>query len=83
MPLWMASRGYSLIQQNSYPTAVYAMGIIGTFIYCHVSDRLRSRWQASLYVVLTHTAFITLIPICNTLQMHRFHIRHHQRHPGI
>lgn len=50
MPLWMASRGYTLIQQNNYPTAVYATGILATFAYCYISDKLKSRWQASLYV---------------------------------
>ncbi|KAF4819411.1 Pantothenate transporter liz1 [Colletotrichum tropicale] len=53
MPLWMASRGYSVIQQNNYPTAIYATGIIATFIYCAVSDKLRSRWQASLCIGFT------------------------------
>uniref|UniRef100_L2FUF1 Pantothenate transporter n=1 Tax=Colletotrichum fructicola (strain Nara gc5) TaxID=1213859 RepID=L2FUF1_COLFN len=53
MPLWMASRGYSVIQQNKYPTATYATGIIATFIYCAVSDKLRSRWQASLCIGFT------------------------------
>ncbi|KAI8182923.1 Pantothenate transporter liz1 [Colletotrichum sp. SAR 10_65] len=53
MPLWMASRGYSVIQQNNYPTAIYATGIVATFIYCAASDRLRSRWQASLCIGFT------------------------------
>ncbi|CCF45852.1 pantothenate transporter liz1 [Colletotrichum higginsianum] len=49
----MASRGYSVIQQNNYPTATYATGIVATFIYCAVSDKLRSRWQASLCIGFT------------------------------
>ncbi|KAK1710689.1 major facilitator superfamily transporter [Colletotrichum lupini] len=53
IPLWMASRGYSVIQQNNYPTATYATGIVATFIYCAVSDKLRSRWQASLCIGFT------------------------------
>ncbi|KAK2026427.1 major facilitator superfamily transporter [Colletotrichum zoysiae] len=53
IPLWMASRGYTLIQQNNYPTATYATGIVATFIYCAVSDRLRSRWEASLCIGFT------------------------------
>jgi ACS family pantothenate transporter-like MFS transporter len=53
MQLWLASRGYTLIQQNNYPTATYATGIVATFIYAAVSDRLRSRWQASLCVGVT------------------------------
>ena len=51
--LWMAGRGYSVIQQNNYPTGTYACGIVATFIYSAISDRLRSRWQASLCVVFT------------------------------
>lgn len=50
MPLWMASRGYTIVQQNNYPTAVYACGIIATFAYCYISDQLGSRWQASLCI---------------------------------
>ncbi|KIV79645.1 hypothetical protein, variant [Exophiala sideris] len=53
MQLWMAGRGYSVIQQNNYPTATYATGIVATFLYAAVSDRLRSRWQASLCVGFT------------------------------
>jgi len=53
MPLWMASRGYSVVQQNQYPTGVYATGIVATFVYCIVSDHLRSRWQASLCIGFT------------------------------
>ncbi|KAF6817670.1 major facilitator superfamily transporter [Colletotrichum plurivorum] len=53
IPLWMASRGYSVIQQNNYPTGTYATGIVATFIYCGISDRLRSRWQASLCIGFT------------------------------
>ncbi|OAP55733.1 hypothetical protein AYL99_09885 [Fonsecaea erecta] len=53
MQLWMKSRGYTLIQQNNYPTGVYATGIVATFIYAWVSDRLRSRWQASLCIGFT------------------------------
>ncbi|KXS95047.1 hypothetical protein AC579_1611 [Pseudocercospora musae] len=53
MPLWMASRGYSLVQQNNYPTAVHGTGIIATFFYCYVSDKLRSRWQCSLAIGFT------------------------------
>ena len=53
MQLWMKSRGYTVIQQNNYPTGVYATGIVATFIYAAISDRLRSRWQASLCIGLT------------------------------
>nr|POF19911.1 pantothenate transporter liz1 [Quercus suber] len=53
MPLWLASRGYSLAQQNTLPTFTHAAGILATFLYCSISDRLRSRWQASLCIGLT------------------------------
>lgn len=53
MQLWMASRGYSVIQQNNYPTAVYAVGIAATFLYTTISDRIRSRWECSLAVGVT------------------------------
>ncbi|EME79707.1 uncharacterized protein MYCFIDRAFT_37601 [Pseudocercospora fijiensis CIRAD86] len=53
MPLWMASRGYSVVQQNNYPTLVHGTGIVATFFYCHVSDKLRSRWQCSLAIGFT------------------------------
>lgn len=53
MALWMKSRGYSVIQQNNYPTAVYATAIVGTVAYCLASDRIRSRWQPSLAIGLT------------------------------
>lgn len=53
MQLWMASRGYTVIQQNNYPTGVYAVAIVATFLYTTISDRLRSRWECSLAVGLT------------------------------
>lgn len=53
MQLWMASRGYTVIQQNNYPTAQYATAIVATFIYTSISDRIRSRWQCSLCIGLT------------------------------
>lgn len=53
MQLWMASRGYTVIQQNNYPTAVYAVGIAATFLYTSISDRIRSRWECSLAVGIT------------------------------
>lgn len=53
MALWMAARGYSVIQQNNYPTAIYATAIVGTIAYCLVSDKIRSRWQPSLAIGLT------------------------------
>ncbi|EME42336.1 hypothetical protein DOTSEDRAFT_133185 [Dothistroma septosporum NZE10] len=53
MPMWMASRGYSVVQQNTWPTAVHGTGIAATFLYCYISDKLRSRWQCSLAIGLT------------------------------
>jgi ACS family pantothenate transporter-like MFS transporter len=53
MPLWMASRGYTVIQQNTYPTAIYATAIIGTIVYAIISDKIQSRWQPSLAIGLT------------------------------
>lgn len=53
MQLWMASRGYSVIQQNNYPTGVYAIAIVATFLYTAISDRIRSRWECSLAVGFT------------------------------
>lgn len=53
MAFWLASRGYTLIQQNNYPTACYATGIVATFIYAAVSDKIESRWQASLCIGTT------------------------------
>ncbi|KAM3414747.1 hypothetical protein BST61_g9900 [Cercospora zeina] len=53
MPLWMASRGYTVPQQNTYPTIVHATGIVATFAYCYISDKIRSRWQCSLAIGFT------------------------------
>ncbi|KAI0129904.1 pantothenate transporter [Xylariales sp. AK1849] len=53
MPLWMASRGYTVVQQNTYPTAIYATAIVGTIVYAVISDKIQSRWQPSLAIGLT------------------------------
>ncbi|KAL1602631.1 hypothetical protein SLS60_006048 [Paraconiothyrium brasiliense] len=53
MPLWMASRGYTTIQQNTYPTAIYLFAILGTITYSLISDHLQSRWQPSLAIGMT------------------------------
>ncbi|KAH8892471.1 MFS general substrate transporter [Thozetella sp. PMI_491] len=53
MQLWMASRGYSVIQQNNYPTAKFATGIVATLIYTIISDRIGSRWECSLAIGIT------------------------------
>lgn len=51
--LWMASRGYTVIQQNNYPTGLYASAIIATIGYSAISDKIQSRWQCSLIIGLT------------------------------
>jgi ACS family pantothenate transporter-like MFS transporter len=49
----MASRGYTKVQQNNYPTAVYAAAIFGTILYSVISDKIQSRWQCSLAIGFT------------------------------
>lgn len=49
----VASRGYSVIQQNNYPTGKYAVAIVATLIYTAISDRIRSRWECSLAIGVT------------------------------
>ena len=53
MALWMSSRGYTTIQQNNYPTGIYATAILGTILYSAISDKLQSRWECSLAIGLT------------------------------
>lgn len=53
MALWMASRGYTVVQQNTYPTGIYATAIFGTVVYSVISDRMQSRWPASVAIGLT------------------------------
>ncbi|ROV99812.1 hypothetical protein VSDG_02956 [Cytospora chrysosperma] len=53
MALWMASRGYSVIDQNNYPTGVYAVAIVATLMYTIISDRIQSRWECSLVIGVT------------------------------
>ena len=53
MPLWMASRGYTRIQQNTYPTLIYVCAIVSTIIYSLISDYIQSRWQPSLAIGFT------------------------------
>ncbi|CZR65449.1 probable permease of the major facilitator superfamily [Phialocephala subalpina] len=52
-PLWMASRGYTTVQENNYPTGVYAAAIVGTIFYSVISDKIQSRWQCSLAIGFT------------------------------
>lgn len=51
--LWMKSRGYTVIQQNNYPTGIFACAIVGTIAYAVWSDKIRSRWQPSLVIGAT------------------------------
>ncbi|KAJ5335986.1 MFS general substrate transporter [Penicillium brevicompactum] len=53
MAYWMASRGYTVIQQNNYPTGIYATAIVGTIVYAVISDKLQSRWEVSIAIGLT------------------------------
>ncbi|KAJ5638035.1 pantothenate transporter [Penicillium lividum] len=53
MAYWMASRGYTTIQQNNYPTGIYATAIFGTVFYAVISDKLQSRWEVSIAIGLT------------------------------
>jgi len=48
--LWMASRGYTTVQENNYPTGVYAVAIVATIFYSILSDKIQSRWQCSLAI---------------------------------
>lgn len=52
-PLWMASRGYTTLQQNNYPTGLYGTAIVGTIFYSTLSDKIQSRWQCSLVIGFT------------------------------
>jgi ACS family pantothenate transporter-like MFS transporter len=52
-PLWMASRGYTTVQQNNYPTGLYGVAIVATFFYSILSDKIQSRWQCSLAIGFT------------------------------
>ena len=53
IPLWMASRGYNVVQQNNYPTVLYASAIVGTIFYSILSGKMESRWQCSLAISFT------------------------------
>ena len=53
MAYWLASRGYTTIQQNNYPTGIYATAILGTVGYAIISDKLQSRWQVSIAIGLS------------------------------
>jgi len=67
-PLWMAARGYTVVQQNNYPTALYGTAILATVLYSIISDKIRSRWQCSLLIGLTFvigSAILVASPVSN------------------
>lgn len=49
----MASRGYTTIQQNNYPTGIGGPAILATIAYAVISDKLQSRWEVSIAIGLT------------------------------
>lgn len=53
MQLWMKFRGYTVVEENNYPTAVYGAAIVGTIFYSVISDKIHSRWQCSLAIGVT------------------------------
>lgn len=68
MQLWMASQGYTVVQQNNYPTATFATGILGTVFYAVLSDKIQSRWQPSIGIGLTFvigSAILVGLPVDN------------------
>jgi ACS family pantothenate transporter-like MFS transporter len=48
--LWMASRGYTPVQENNYPTGLYVVAIVATVFYSILSDKIQSRSQCSLAI---------------------------------
>jgi ACS family pantothenate transporter-like MFS transporter len=61
MALWMKSEGFSVIEMNRYPTAIFACAILGTVGYSVLSDKLGSRWQASIAIGFTFTLSCSLL----------------------
>ncbi|KAI1841862.1 hypothetical protein JX265_010828 [Neoarthrinium moseri] len=77
MPLWMASRGYTVVQQNTYPTAIYATAIVGTIMYAVISDKIQSRWQPSLAIGLTFvvgSAILVADPVADSAHFFAFYL---------
>ncbi|KAJ9192568.1 hypothetical protein DTO166G4_1120 [Paecilomyces variotii] len=77
MQLWMASRGYTVIQQNNYPTAVYATAIVGTIVYAIISDKLKSRWECSIAIGLTFvvgSAILVADPAADSAHFFAFYL---------
>lgn len=42
-----------MVQQNNYPTGIFAVAIVGTIFYAVWSDKIRSRWQPSILIGIT------------------------------
>ncbi|KAH8794473.1 major facilitator superfamily domain-containing protein [Hyaloscypha sp. PMI_1271] len=61
MQLWLASRGYAVVEENNYPTAVYGAAIVGTVFYSFISDKIQSRWQCSLAIGVTFIIGSTIL----------------------
>ena len=61
MPLWMASRGYTTIQQNNYPTGVGGPAVLATIAYAVISDKLQSRWEVSIAIGLTFVIGLAIL----------------------
>jgi ACS family pantothenate transporter-like MFS transporter len=77
MPLWMASRGYTVVQQNTYPTVVYVTAIVGTVVYSIISDKIQSRWQPSLAIGLTFivgSAILVADPVADGAHFFAFYL---------
>ncbi|KAK9416953.1 putative Pantothenate transporter [Seiridium unicorne] len=77
MPLWMASRGYTVIQQNTYPTAIYVTAIVGTIIYSIISDKIQSRWQPSVAIGLTFiigSAILVADPVADSAHFFAYYL---------
>ena len=53
MAYWLASRGYTVVQQNTYPTVIHATAVVGIVVYAAISDKLQSRWEVSIAIGLT------------------------------
>ncbi|KAF7523779.1 hypothetical protein G7054_g11640 [Neopestalotiopsis clavispora] len=77
MPLWMASRGYTVVQQNTYPTAIYASAIVGTIVYSVISDKINSRWQPSVAIGITFivgSAILVADPVTDAAHFFAFYL---------
>lgn len=68
VPLWMEYQGYTTVEENNYPTGIYATAIVGTIFYAALSDKVQSRWQPSLAIGFTFvigSVILIAIPVDN------------------